>query len=37
MEGHLHIGAPVLGNLEEGLYIREFESRKGSGDRHLFL
>jgi len=37
VDGHLYIGAPVLGNLEEGLSIRAFESRKGSGDGHLFL
>jgi len=37
VDGHLYIGAPVLGNLEEGLSIRDFESRLGSGDGHLFL
>jgi len=37
VDGHLYIGAPVLGNLEEGLSIRDFEGRKGSGDGHLFL
>jgi hypothetical protein len=37
VDGHLYIGAPVFGNLEEGLYIRDFESRKGTGDGHLFL
>ena len=36
LDGHLYIGAPVLGNLE-GLSIRDSESRKGSGDSHLFL
>jgi len=37
VDGHLYTGAPVLGNLEEGLSIRDFESKKGSGDGHLFL
>jgi len=37
VDGHFYIGAPVLGNLEEVLSIRDFESRKGSGDRQLFL
>jgi hypothetical protein len=37
VDRHLYIGAPDLGNLEKGLSIRDFESRKGSGDRHLFL
>jgi len=29
--GHLYKGAPVLGNLEEGLSIRDFESRRALG------
>jgi hypothetical protein len=33
----LYIGAPLLSNLEEGFSIGDFESRKGSGDGHLFL
>ena len=33
----LYIGAPVLGNLEEGSSTGDFESRKGSRDGHLFL
>jgi len=37
VDWHLYIGAPVLGNLEEGLSVRDFESRKGYGDGHLFL
>jgi hypothetical protein len=37
LDGYLYIGAPVLENLEEGLSIRNFESRRGSEDRHLFL
>jgi len=37
VDGHLYIGAPVLENLEEVLSIRDFESRKGSGDGQLFL
>jgi len=37
VDGHLYLGAPVLRNLEEGLSIRDFESRMHSGDGHLFL
>jgi hypothetical protein len=37
VDGHIYIGATVLGNLEEGLSIRDFESRKGCEDGHLFL
>jgi hypothetical protein len=37
VDRHFYIGAPVLGNLEEGLSIRDFESRKGSVDWHLYL
>jgi len=33
----LYIGAPLLGNLEEGLSAGDFESRNGSRDGHLFL
>jgi hypothetical protein len=32
VDGHLYIGAPVFGNLEEGLSIRDSESRKSSGE-----
>ena len=37
VDGHLYIGAPVLGNLEEGSSAGDFESRKGPRDGHLFL
>jgi hypothetical protein len=36
VDGHLYIGAPVLGNLEEGPSTVDFGSRKGSRDRQLF-
>jgi len=37
VDGHLYIGASVLGNLEEDSSTGDFESIKASRDRHLFL